>query len=338
MDTPVTPNALPAATRRAERVAIAHPTLPGLHGWRVGNRVGESPCWDDGTASLLWVDVRAPAVLRLHPATAELTTWSLPEVVGAMGLAAPGQVVLALRARIATLDLAAGHLHTLHAVAGEPHHNRLNDGKVSPSGRWFVFGSMDDRPAGKQPAGSLYVCDRSGPVRRLWRGLTVANGIAFSPDGQTLYFSDSAAGRVWHAPWHEASGTMGVPQRLCSPDEAAGRPDGAAIDAEGRYWSAGVSAGCINRFSAGGSLQAMLPLPCRAPTMPCFGGDGLADLYVTSLVRPGWTLSAQHWDGDLLCLPRAGCGLPSPRWNAASASNPRASAPPSGVRPPVRRP
>ncbi len=310
----MTPNDLHVATQRVERVELSHPSLPGLHAWRVGNKVGEAPNWDVSTSSLLWIDIRAPSVLRLNPQTAELTTWVLPEVVGAMGLAAAGSVVLALKNCLALLDVARGQLTRLQTVDGEPEHNRLNDGKVSPSGRWFVFGSMDDRPKDKQPTGALYVASRGGPVRQLWQGLTVANGIAFSPDAGTIYFSDSSAGRVWHAPWDEGQGTMGQPALMCSPDEAAGRPDGATVDSQGHYWSAGVSAGCLNRFAPDGSLLQRLPLPCRAPTMPCFGGDSLSDVYVTSLVRPGWSAMPEHPDGDLICLPSATQGLPVPRW------------------------
>lgn len=309
----MTPSDLPATTRRVERVDLVDPLLPGLHVWRVGNRVGEAPHWDGETQSLLWIDIRAPAVHRLDPARAELTTWALPGVVGAMGPADPGCVVLALKRSLAILDLARGRMTPLQVVDGEPDHNRLNDGKVSPSGRWFVFGSMDDRAADKETSGALYVTGADGGVRRLHAGLTVANGIAFSPSADTLYFSDSAVGRVWQAPWDEAAGSMGAPSSLCSPDEAAGRPDGAAVDLEGHYWSAGVSAGCLNRFASDGRLLQRLAVPCRAPTMPCFGGPDLRDLYLTSLVRPGWSLTSDRVDGDLLCFPSGTRGMPAPR-------------------------
>ncbi len=299
---------LNAQHKRVERVDVDHPTLVGLQAWRVGNRVGESPRWCDATQTLLWIDVRAPAVLRLDPATSVVTRWSLPEVVGALGLC-PGGVVLALQRSLAQLDLATGRLTPLLDLPDEPVHNRLNDGTVSPSGRWFVFGSMDDSASDKQATGSLFVTDRQGPARRLVRALTVANGTAFSPDGRTLYYSDSHAGRLWRAPWHEASGTMGEASLLCSPGESAGRPDGATVDAEGHYWSAGVSAGCLNRFSTDGRLMARIVLPCRAPTMPCFGGPQWRHLYVTSLVRSGWIEDETSLDGALLCAPHVGPGL-----------------------------
>jgi sugar lactone lactonase YvrE len=307
---------LSAQHARVERIELSgYANLPGLHAWRVDNRVGESPLWCSSTQTLLWIDVRAPAVLRLDPATSIVTRWTLPEVVGAMGLCDRG-VVLAMQRSLATLDLDTGCFTTLQTLSDEPAGNRLNDGTVSRSGRWFVFGSMDDSPSNKQATGSLFVTDRRGPARRLVTGLTVANGTAFSPDGATLYYSDSHAGRVWHAPWDEAAGTMGVAAPLCSPDESAGRPDGATVDANGDYWSAGVSAGCLNRFGPSGALVSCLALPCRAPTMPCLGGSDGRQLFLTSLVRPGWALGPEAVDGALICAPapEQAVGLPSARW------------------------
>jgi sugar lactone lactonase YvrE len=306
---------LSAQHAHAERVEIDHATLAGLHAWRVGNRVGESPLWCSDTQTLLWIDVRAPAVLRLDPVTSIVTRWMLPEVVGAMGLCDRG-VVLAMQRSLATLNLDSGRFSTVLTLPDEPAGNRLNDGTVSRSGRWFVFGSMDDTPSHKQPTGSLYVADRQGPARRLLTGLTVANGTAFSPDGATLYYSDSHAGRVWHAPWDEARGELGAATLMCSPDEAAGRPDGATVDAHGDYWSAGVSAGCLNCFNPRGDLVSRWELPCRAPTMPCLGGPDFRQLFFTSLVRPGWTVGPQGLDGAIFCAmaPGQAAGLPSARW------------------------
>jgi sugar lactone lactonase YvrE len=308
--------------QQIDRTYIARPGLPALHAWRVGNRVGESPVWDASGGHLLWIDVRAPAVLRLHPATGTLTRWALPEVVGALGLGGgAGSVVLALVRSLAVLNLSTADLQPLLTVESEPPGNRLNDGKVSPSGRWFVFGSMDDRAADKRPTGSLYCASTDGhmrQVRRLREGLTVANGIAWSPDASLVYFSDSHAGLVWRASWDETAGTLGEARPFCQTGEQQGRPDGAAVDADGHYWSAGVSAGCLNRFAPDGRRVATLPLPCRAPTMPCFGGAGLDTLFVTSLVRPAWgpdsDAGASALDGALFAVPSTVRGLPASHW------------------------
>jgi sugar lactone lactonase YvrE len=304
---------LSARHERVERIELADAGLPGLHAWRVNNRVGESPTWDVAAQRLLWIDVRAPAVLRLDPRTSVVTRWDLPEVVGALGLTRAGCAVLALTRRLAHLDLRSGNLEPWVDVGDEPTGNRLNDGKVSPSGRWFVFGSMDDRAAGKQPTGALYRAGADGSIARLSQGLTIANGIAWSPDAATLYFSDSFAGRVWHAAWNEAEGSMADPVPFCEADESFGRPDGAAVDALGQYWSAGVSAGCLNRFAADGRHLARWALPCRAPTMPCFGGSDLGTLFVTSLVRPALPVHTEGLDGALFALTAGVQGIAAPR-------------------------
>lgn len=277
---------------------LEHPGTGPLEVWPVGNRVGESPAWHAGEQALYWIDVRGQQVLRLDPARRQLTRWQLPEVVGAMALWNDGSLRLALQQRIADLDLRTGLLRTACSlVAHEPPGNRLNDGKRSPSGRWFVVGSMDDR-ADKEASGGLYCVGDGGAVRRLHAGLVVANGIAWSPDARTLYFSDSFRGQVWQADWNEAEGTMGAPRSFAALGEAEGRPDGAQVDGAGRYWSAGVSAGALNVLAPNGTRQGRIALPCRAPTMCAFGAAG--DLWVTSLVRPGWEPTAL--DGALFRL------------------------------------
>ncbi len=275
-----------------------HPGIGTIEVWPVGNRVGESPAWHAGEQALYWIDVRGQQVLRLEPARQRLTRWQLPAVVGALALWDGGTVRLALQQRIVDLDLQTDLLRSVCSLAPhEPPGNRLNDGKRSPSGRWFIVGSMDDRQD-KQARGGLYCVSNGGAVHQLHAGLVVANGIAWSPDAHTLYFSDSFRGQVWQAAWNEAEGTMGEPRPFADLGEAEGRPDGAQVDGAGRYWSAGVSAGAINILAASGERQDRIALPCRAPTMCAFGEA--EDLWVTSLVRPGWE-PTEH-DGALLRL------------------------------------
>lgn len=275
------------------------PPYDGMYVWDVRNRVGECPLWDAAQEALVWIDVRGQAVLRLHPASGRLERWMLPEVVGAAGIWAQDQLLLALQSRLAVLDTAGCRLYELTPVADEPAGNRLNEGKWSPSGQWFVFGSMDDRAGAKQPTGSLYRYDRKGGVTRLFRGLAIANGLAWSADHQRIYFSDSHQGVIFQAAWNEAAGSMGEPSIFAHSNEAAGRPDGALVDRKGNYVSAGVSAACINMFEADGRLAHRKMLPIRAPTMPCIDGLSGERLFVTSLVRPDWKDQGEP-DGALL--------------------------------------
>jgi len=314
MNTPGTPTGGPLPVQRETLVRTAlSAAYDGMFAWSIRNGVGESPVWDADASRLFWIDIRAPAVLCLDPATGDLTRWLLPEVVGALGLAGAHQVVLALQHHLALLDTATGMLRHFADIPGEAATNRLNEGKVSPGGRWFVFGSMDDRASNKQPVGALYRADTDGTVQRLFHGVTVANGIAWTPDGASILFSDSFAGRIWRASWDEPHGAMGEPAPFATSVEEQGRPDGALMGLDGHYVSAGVSAGCLNTFDHRGARVGHRALPVRAPTMPCIGGVDGSRLFVTSLVRPGWDTSATL-DGALIEMAAPCRVAPAMRW------------------------
>lgn len=289
---------LSKSERLAERRALGKP-FEGMHVWDIPAKVGESPVWETETARLIWIDVRGQTLFRLDPQTGQLEGWSLPEVVGAVGILDRYRVIVALKRSLAVVDLAGNALRTLAEVTCEPESNRLNEGKFSPSGKWFVFGSMDDRPTGKMKTGSLYRADAKGQIEHLHSGLTVANGLAWSRDGATMFFSDSFAGTIFSARWSEADGGLSMPAVFASSDEAQGRPDGALVDGRGCYLSAGVSAARLNRYDSQGELIGQMALPVQFPTMPCIAGE-TGRLFITSLVRPGQI--AQPYDGLLLDL------------------------------------
>jgi len=274
--------------------------------WSTRSEVGEGPFWDDQTASLFWIDVRRPALHRHDGDGKQLASWTLPDPVGAFALLEDGQSVLvALASGLHLLDLESGALTFLMDPEPGRSTNRLNEGKVSPCGRYFVFGSMDDRDD-KEATGALYCLSVEGTLRTLVTGLIVANGVAWSPDAETLYFSDSRACRIWAADWSPADGAVSGRRVFAVPDEHMGRPDGAAMDEEGCYWSAGVSAGRLNRFAPDGRLVGTIPLPVRAPTMPAFGPPGSGKLFVTShrrIAQPG------DADGAIVVVPVAQDGV-----------------------------
>jgi sugar lactone lactonase YvrE len=191
---------------------------------------------------------------------------------------------VALRHEVGIFDPDSGDFRRLASIEAERGSDtRLNDGKVGPDGAFWV-GTMDDRERpDKEPIGSLYRVTADGKVERKIEGVIVSNGLAFSPDGRTMFHSDSRA--KWIDRWSldPATGAISDRKRIADLDDATGRPDGGATDAEGFYWSAGVSAARLNRFSPEGKLVMTIPVPVAAPTMPCFGGAGLRTLYVTSL-------------------------------------------------------
>ncbi|MDE2413458.1 MAG: SMP-30/gluconolactonase/LRE family protein [Comamonadaceae bacterium] len=255
------------------------------------NIVGESPVWSAHEQALYWVDILAPAIHRWHPASNAQQVWRMPAAVGSIGLREAGGLVVALRTGFHLFDPVGETLTLLVHPEPDRPTNRLNDGKAAPDGSFWA-GTMDDRPE-KEPVGSLYRLGADHRVATMASGFKVSNGLAWSPDGKTLYHSDSRGGRVWRYAHDTAGGAIGPRMDFITYRPEWGRPDGAAVDAEGCYWSCGVSAGRINRFSPAGELIAWIELPVTHPTMPCFGGMDLKMLYVTSL-REGFSPEQLH--------------------------------------------
>ncbi len=153
-------------------------------------------------------------------------------------------------------------------------------------------------------------------------GITVSNGLAWSPDGRTMYWSDTKAHTVYAFDVDAASGELG-PRRVfasftpkvagASLDGYGGRPDGAAVDVEGCYWVAMFEGQRLLRLAPDGALLREVRLPVRCPTMPCFGGADLKTLYITTARenRPAAELAAQPLAGCVLSLRVDVPGLPA---------------------------
>jgi sugar lactone lactonase YvrE len=274
--------------------------------------LGEGPVWDDRRQCLFFVDIRAPAVHAIGLDGGGFRTWPMPSLTGSIGLAESGRIIVALQQSVAILDPDSGTLQPLVAIAGEPARNRLNDGKVGPDGAFWV-GSMDMERDGRTPSGSLYRIDGRGhlSVARA-HCVGVSNGLAWSGDGRMMFHADSHQGWIDRIDFDPASGSLGRTVRIVdafAPE--LGKPDGAACDIEDGYWSAGVFGGRLNRWSPDGTLLGSAPLPVMTPTMPCFCGDDLKTLVLTSLQEP----ADGDPDGGILLIGRSPvAGVPVQRW------------------------
>ncbi|HET6309109.1 MAG TPA: SMP-30/gluconolactonase/LRE family protein [Rhodopila sp.] len=246
--------------------------------WDARCGVAESPVWDAPARRLLFCDINGKRINALSVDTGARESWDFPEVVGSFGLCRSGRLVVAQRHHVVLFDPRTGLLTRLTADVEEPPTNRLNDGKVGPDGAFWV-GSMDENSPRQKIAG-LYRVTADGGISRQEGGYAVSNGLAWSPDGRIMYHSDSTAGIIEAWDFDPATGGRRNRRVLATLGNADGRPDGAATDVEGNYWSAGPSAGCINCFSPAGALLRTWAFPVPGPTMPCFAGDVL---YVTSL-------------------------------------------------------
>ena len=247
------------------------------------NALAECPTWDERANRLLWCDIRGRAIHAYDWESGARQSWSFPDVVGSFGLTDDDRFIVALRDRVVLFDPGTGDTALVAEIEADDPRTRLNDGKVAPDGSFFV-GSMDDRPQ-REPIGALYRICPDGVVTRITDGLYVSNGLAWSPDGRTLYHSDSSP--AWIDTWRfdPTTGAVTDRHRFANVTDAEGRPDGATVDDKGNYWSAGVSAGVVNCYAPTGERVCRIAMPVPRPTMPCFCGPDLSTMVVTSL-RP----------------------------------------------------
>jgi sugar lactone lactonase YvrE len=275
--------------------------------------LGECPVWAAEEQALYWADIRGPSLNRLDPATGENTSWPLPSRIGSFGLRVSGGAVVALVDGFHLFDFDSGELKFLVGPQPVPG-TRFNDGKVSPDGRFFA-GTMDEALLSR-PIAALYRLDPNGSMHQMVDGLIVSNGLAWTADGRTMYHSDSKAETIWAYDYDANTGSVSSKRVLARPNNEIGRPDGAATDVEGYYWSAGVSAGVLNRWSPDGRLDRSIPLPCSNPTMPCFGGPDMKTIFVTSLRHdlPTDVLAAKPLSGGIFAVEVDVPGVPVARF------------------------
>jgi sugar lactone lactonase YvrE len=280
-------------------------------------QLGEGPVYDDRRGALWFCDIVGRALHRISLGSLELGTWTFPSEVCSIGLAESGRVIVALRDEVGTFEPDSGAYARIAQITLNSSEARLNDGKVGPDGAFWVGSMVRSGSRSGVPAGALYRVDADGKVERKVDGIATSNGLAFSPDGSLMFHTDTHA-PAWIDRWKidKASGAISERKRIATPDDTIGRPDGGATDAEGCYWSAGITAARLNRFSADGDLLESHPVPVGAPTMPCFGGEGLATLFVTSLRdgRPPELLERYPLTGSVLVAKSPVAGSPVSRF------------------------
>jgi sugar lactone lactonase YvrE len=194
---------------------------------------------------------------------------------------------------------------------------RLNDGRCDRQGRFWA-GSMVLNMGANAANGTLYrySAGQHGPLDAQLSGFIVPNGLGFSPDGRTMYLSDShpLVQQIWAFDYDIDTGTPSNRRVFVDMNQYCGRPDGAAVDADGCYWICANDAGLIHRFTPDGRLDRSLAVPVKKPTMCAFGGPRLDTLFVTS-IRPGDDHDPQSLAGGVFALDPGVQGLPEPRFN-----------------------
>ena len=276
------------------------------------DQLGESPFWHAQEQRLYWVDIPGRRVARVKvdglQAQGAVEHWILTEDPGCIAPVQGGGLVMALRSGIYLAREWGGPLHKLADAPYDTGKLRFNDGKCDAQGRFWAGSLYEPKD---QALGVLYMLDAGG-LHPMMDGVTTANGLAWSPDGRTAWWADTAAHQVRAFDFDPVTGRLSdgrlFHQRVPKPagwvwgsdTPYGGRPDGAAVDAEGCYWSAQYEGQRLLRLSPTGEVLAEVPLPAMCPTMPCFGGPDLRTLFVTT-ARHGRS------SAELAQYPDSGC-------------------------------
>ena len=286
------------------------------------NAVGESPVWVSEENALYWVDIPAGGLQRWNAETGHVNAWKTPEMLACIVRHPDGGWV-------AGMESGFFHLHPnndgsldsepLASVEHARPDMRLNDGRCDRQGRFWA-GSMVLNMGANAANGTLYrySAGERGPVAAQLGGFIVPNGLGFSPDGRTMYLSDShpLIQQIWAFDYDIDSGTPSNRRVFVDMNKFCGRPDGAAVDADGCYWICANDAGLIHRFTPDGRLDRSLTVPVKKPTMCAFGGSRLDTLFVTS-IRPGDDHDEQSLAGGVFALDPGVKGLPEPVFNTS---------------------
>lgn len=283
--------------------------------------LGESPFWHPDEQMLYWVDIAGRQVLRLNVFMGDVQRWRMPSEPGCIAPARDAQgnpdgLVIALRDGVYRARAWEGELQLVAPARHDSATSRFNDGKADAAGRFWAGTIYEPRDAARA---QLFSLDRRNALAQVAEpslelkadGATTANGLAWSPDGKTLYWSDTPAHTIRAWDWDIESNAMSGERVFMQwPPKPtgwlpgmpgyAGRPDGAAVDVQGNYYVAMFEGARILKLSPQGELLADIPVPAQCPTMPCFGGADLRTLYLT-------TARQNRSPQELQTYPEAGC-------------------------------
>jgi sugar lactone lactonase YvrE len=243
--------------------------------------VGECPVWDVSRSSLLWTDNRSERIYRYTPASGRIDTVVEGHAAYGFTLQDDGSLLLFLNnTRIS--HAAHGKVTTVIENLPGEENTRFNDVLVDSAGR-ILCGVL---PTEGVSSGSLYSLNPDGQATKLHDGLSLPNGMAFSPDDRLLYVADTRARQVLVFDYDLPSGAVENPRTFATfTGDDAGSPDGVTVDIDGGVWVAATGSWSVSRFSRDGTLDRSIKLNARKPTSVGFGGDAMATLYVTSSSR-----------------------------------------------------
>jgi sugar lactone lactonase YvrE len=234
----------------------------------------EGPVWSSGWGGLRWVDMLAGDVLSLE-SDGTVQRSHVGTVAAALRPRRGGRAVIAVERGFALED-ADGTRTDLDPV-WDDRSIRMNEGGCDPDGRFWCGSVAYDQRTG---AAALYRLDADHSVRRILDGVTISNGLDWSPDGSLAYYDDTATHRIDVFDYDARTGLTGRRPFVVLTD--GDHPDGLTVDAEGGVWVALNGSGVVHRYTPAGVLDEVVELPTAQVTACTFGGPDLDQLFITT--------------------------------------------------------
>lgn len=277
--------------------------------------VTECPVWDARRRALHFVDIYGQRIYSLDWGSGALSHLATPEPVACLGLSGDDHFIAGLKSGTVLIDRTSGAItpHGQFSIAADC---RLNDGRCAPDGQYFWVGSMAEKL--DHANAHLYRVSFDGRVDVMATDIVCSNGLAWSVDGRTMFHSDSRRRTVWAYDYDPATGAIANKRTFFVAAEGVGRPDGAAVDSEGCYWSARYDGWRIVRHAPDGRELFVLETPVQNPTMCAFAGDDLSTLVFTSArgSLSGSDLERQPEAGSVFAVDVAVSGRVEPDFKA----------------------
>ena len=240
------------------------------------DELGEGPLWNPAEQRLYWVDIESRLYHWLDPLSGEHDIVHLGEKAGVLALRSQGGLVIASEKGFSFFDPLTRRLEPVADPESHKPQTQFNDGKVDPAGRLWA-GTLGD-----PFQNSLYRLDPDLSVHCMETGVDISNGIGWSPDHRTMYFTDSTPAIIYAYDYDLPTGSIANRRVFVNHSDRQGVPDGLAVDTDGFVWSAVWDGWCVERYDPDGKLERVIQLPAQFPTSVAFGGPNLEDLYITS--------------------------------------------------------
>lgn len=244
-----------------------------------GNKLGEGPLWNSHEKTLYWVDIEGESFHRYYPETEKQESFQVGQPIGCLAFRAKDGLLLALRDGFGYWDLKKGTLEIIANPIEDRDNTRFNNGKADRKGRMWAGTLSEDNQ------NCLYRLDPDGSIHTMERGITISNGIGWSPDDKTMYYTDSPLRVIYAYDFDLSSGEIKNRRDFIRVPITEGFPDGLTVDSEGFIWSAKWDGWRITRYDPDGKVERVVNMPVQRPTSCTFWGENLDQLYITS----AWT-------------------------------------------------